>query len=82
MKKGFKKIPQIHLGICPFKFRLRFLGNDLTSAIVAAFRANVVIHYSCTAVAASCQGRHRCYIVSSSFVSASFGDFSFRMCHC
>ena len=85
MKKGTDAIPPIHCGqILPAAKgnSLRLLGNNLTTAIVAALRANVVIHYSSTAVAASSQGRHRSYVVGSSFVSALFGDFSFRMCHC
>ena len=84
MKKGSETIPPVHSWAiaCPSFASLRLLGDYLTAAIVTALRANVVIHYSCTAVAASCQGRQRRYIVGSSFVSALFGDFSFRMCHC
>ena len=68
--------------LCQGKPSLRLLDYNLASAIVAALGANVVIHNGCTTVRASSQGRHGGYVVGSSFVSALFGDFSFRMCHC
>ncbi len=83
MKKGSDKIPPFILkrNVSANQDLLSLLDDNLTAAIVAALRANVVIHYSSAAVRASCQCRHGSYVVGSSFVSALLGDFSFRMCH-
>jgi len=57
------------------------LVNDLTATIKTALWANVVIHYGSTAVRASCKLWNNSFVVGSSFISALFGDFVFRMCH-
>ena len=66
------------------KKKKRLLGallDDLTTSVVAALRANVMIHHSRTAVRASGQSRYRSEVVSPSLVSSLLGDFVFRMCH-
>ena len=79
---------QKYRGIAPryFEFNRQRLGDSLvdylTSTIETAFGANVVIHYSRTAIGAGCQLRNDSLVVGSSFISALLGDFSFGMCHC
>ena len=58
------------------------LDDDLTATIVAALRADAVIHDGGAAVRADAQGRDRSEVMRSSLVSSLLGEFVFRMCHC
>ena len=58
------------------------LDDDLTTAVVAALRADAVIHHRGAAVRADAEGRDRSVVVRSSLVSPLLGEFVFRMCHC
>ena len=60
---------------------LSALDDDLTTAVVAALRADPVIHHRGAAVRADAEGRDRSVIVRSSLVSPLLGEFVFRMCH-
>lgn len=68
-----------------FFILLSDLGNgfvdDLTAAVVTAFRANVVIHNGSTAVRAGGQLRDDSFVVRPSLIPALLGDLVFRMCH-
>ena len=57
------------------------LDDDLTTAVVAALRADTVIHHSGAAVRADAEGRDRSVVVRSTLVSPLLGEFVFRMCH-
>ena len=60
---------------------LSALDDDLTTAVVAALRADTVIDHGGAAVRADAEGRDRSVIVRSSLVSPLLGEFVFRMCH-
>ena len=57
------------------------LLNYLTTSVVTALRAYVMIHHSGAAVRAREQSRNRCEIVGSPQISPAFGVSMFRMCH-
>ena len=57
------------------------LDDDLTTAIVAALRADTVIDHGGAAVRADAEGGNRSVVVRSSLVSPLLGEFVFRMCH-
>ena len=61
---------------------LSALDDDLTTSVVAALRADAVIHHGCAAVGAGCQGGYRSEVVGTPLVSSLLGEFVFRMCHC
>ena len=58
------------------------LDDDLTAAVVAALRADAVIHHRGAAVGAGCQSGDGSEIVGTPLVSSLLGEFVFRMCHC
>ncbi len=49
---------------------LSALLDDLTSSVVTALRANVMIHHCCAAVRAGSEGRNRSEIMGPSLVSS------------
>ena len=49
---------------------LRALLDDLTSSVVTALRANVMIHHCCAAVRAGSESRNRSEIMGPSLVSS------------
>ena len=57
------------------------LVDDLTSAVVTAFRAYVVIHYRSAAVGANSHLGNDSLVVSPSLIPALLGNLVFRMCH-
>ena len=60
---------------------LSALDDDLTAPVVAALRADAVIHNRGAAVGAGCKGRYRSEIVGTPLVSSLLREFVFRMCH-
>ena len=80
----FRKLPFYPLNYEAIIGRGGLLGallDDLTTSVVTALRADVMIHHGRTAVGASCQSGDRSEVVSPSLVSSLLGDFVFRMCH-
>ena len=63
------------------RFLLCALHDDLTTAVVAALRADTVIHHGGAAVRADAEGGNGSVVVRSSLVSSLLGEFMFRMCH-
>lgn len=57
------------------------LDDDLTTAVVAALRADTVIHHGGAAVRAYAQRGNGSKVVRATLVSSLLGEFVFRMCH-
>ena len=84
MPQTLKEMPSYDPGILQHSFRSDLRNgfvDDLTAAVVTAFRANVVIHDGSTAVRAGSELRDNRFVVGPSFIAALLGDLVFRMCH-
>jgi len=64
-----KKLPTLYKWESFYSFKISFMPVSSMEQV----------HFTSSRV--SCQCRGYCFIMSSSFVSSSFGNFPFRMCH-